>query len=243
MVISFAIGLAISCNLISSQGQSIDAISFADSKDVYVAARVIAEKVGMHVEYDVATKHLLLNRTPLTISKRLFDGTALVNVSELESLGFSVAWNQLHDVASVTCENSAVEIRFAPKRVEIDLSSQRLRAYQGNWMVFDTNISSGKSGKSTPVGSFIVGPTKQLMHRSQLYNNAPMPYSVQVNGNIFIHGFSSVPNRPASHGCIRMPIPAAKWFYSWVEIGTSVEITGTWTGTIAKKIDGQTNSA
>lgn len=58
-----------------------------------------------------------------------------------------------------------------------------------------------------------------------------MPYSVQVNGNIFIHGFSDVPRWPASHGCIRIPLtegnPARKFFY-WVSIGTPIKIVGEW---------------
>ena len=51
---------------------------------------------------------------------------------------------------------------------------------------------------------------------------------VQINGNVFIHGFSSVPNYPASHGCIRMPLTngnPAKFFYEWVQSGTPVSVT------------------
>ena len=60
-----------------------------------------------------------------------------------------------------------------------------------------------------------------------------MPYSVQVNGNVFVHGFSSVPRFPASHGCIRVPLDngnPAKQFFEWVEPGTPIEITGHWEG-------------
>jgi lipoprotein-anchoring transpeptidase ErfK/SrfK len=60
-----------------------------------------------------------------------------------------------------------------------------------------------------------------------------MPWSVQVNGNYFIHGFTSVPDRPASHGCIRLPLTGdnpAKRFFDWVAPGTPIEITGDWAG-------------
>jgi lipoprotein-anchoring transpeptidase ErfK/SrfK len=85
-------------------------------------------------------------------------------------------------------------------------------------------------GRRTPSGKFTAG-VKLRMHYSRLYDNAPMPYSVQVNGNYFIHGFTSVPDRPASHGCIRVPLTGenpAKLFFEWVEPGTPIEITGEW---------------
>jgi lipoprotein-anchoring transpeptidase ErfK/SrfK len=65
------------------------------------------------------------------------------------------------------------------------------------------------------------------MHRSSLYDDAPMPWSVQVDGNVFIHGFTSVPRRPASHGCIRMPMTGgnpARWFYQWIDRGVPIVI-------------------
>lgn len=112
-----------------------------------------------------------------------------------------------------------------PKRVEINLTSQTLRAYEGNRLVMKTRISSGRNG-ATPTGSFRAG-WKHADHYSSLYNNAPMPWSVQVSGNIFVHGFTSVPNYPASHGCIRVPITGtnpAKRFFNWVDSGTPIRI-------------------
>ena len=115
------------------------------------------------------------------------------------------------------------------KRVEIDKTQQVLRAYEGERLVLQSRVSTGR-GNSTPNGSYQV-QEKQRMHYSRLYHNAPIPYSVQVSGHYFIHGFSYVPNRPASHGCIRLPLTdgnPAKLFYDWVELGTPIEITGRW---------------
>ena len=116
------------------------------------------------------------------------------------------------------------------KRVEVDKSAQVLRAYENGQLVFQSRVSTGKWDGSTPNGSFVAGE-KSRMHYSRLFHNAPMPFSVQVNGNVFIHGFTQVPARPASHGCIRLPLSGsnpAKWFYEWVEPGTPIEVTGHW---------------
>ena len=48
-----------------------------------------------------------------------------------------------------------------------------------------------------------------------------------VHSNYFIrgyaiHGYASVPNYPASHGCLRVPIPNAAQIYDWVDIGDQI---------------------
>jgi len=113
-----------------------------------------------------------------------------------------------------------------PKRVEINLTEQKLRAYEGNRLVMQTRISSGRN-RGTPTGNFKAGAYKAENHYSSLYHNAHMPWSVQVHGNIFVHGFAEVPDYPASRGCIRVPITGnnpAKRFYNWVETGTPIRI-------------------
>ena len=119
-----------------------------------------------------------------------------------------------------------------PKHVVVDKTQQELVAYEGERVALRTHVSTGREGHRTPSGSFAASD-KEVMHYSRLYDDAPMPFSVQVHGNYFIHGFGSVPNHPASHGCIRMPMGGdnpAKRFFEWVEAGTPVEITGDWTG-------------
>jgi lipoprotein-anchoring transpeptidase ErfK/SrfK len=35
-----------------------------------------------------------------------------------------------------------------------------------------------------------------------------------------------VPNYPASHGCVRNPIPDSKFIYDWIELGMSIYVHG-----------------
>lgn len=120
----------------------------------------------------------------------------------------------------------------APSRqhVEIDKGTQTLSAYDGKKLVLRAHVSTGRTGKHTPSRTFTVNE-KERMHHSRLYHDAPMPFSVHLEGNYFIHGFTSVPSHPSSHGCIRLPMtgdnPARK-FYNWVQTGTPVHIFGQW---------------
>jgi L,D-transpeptidase catalytic domain len=124
--------------------------------------------------------------------------------------------------------------RPAGKWAEVDKTNQVLRAYAGRKLVLESPISTGKEGYATPNGTFAAGE-KSRMHHSDLYDNAPMPYSVQISGGYFIHGFSSVPAHPASHGCIRLPMEQAKQFFDWVEPGTPVIVTGKWPGRLTEE--------
>src|SRR5207245_8229709 len=163
--------------------------------------------------------------------RKLTNGTLLVPLDELQRAGATITWSDGGLQALVASDNKNIAIQFANKRVEVDLANQRLRAYQGARLVLDSAISTGREGKKTPSGEFAAGPVKSPMHRSRLYHNAPMPWSVQVHENIFIHGFRKVPRRPASHGCIRLPLAGAnpaKWFYDWIDVGTTVSIKGPW---------------
>jgi lipoprotein-anchoring transpeptidase ErfK/SrfK len=118
------------------------------------------------------------------------------------------------------------------KHVEIDKTRQVLRAFEGSRLILECHVSTGRWNRSTPAGHFTAG-VKSRMHYSRLYHNAPMPYSVQVTGNIFIHGFAYVPPWPDSHGCIRLPLDGdnpAKKFFQWIEPGTPIHIFGQWNG-------------
>jgi lipoprotein-anchoring transpeptidase ErfK/SrfK len=44
------------------------------------------------------------------------------------------------------------------------------------------------------------------------------------NGGIAFHGAPSVPAYPASHGCVRLPMPIAEWFPKVVKNGTAVYV-------------------
>ena len=212
--------------------EELDGISFADDPHMlFVPIEEIARTLGWEAHFDqeeISLNGHLLDAAHL---RKLTNGTLLVPLDELQGAGATITWSDDGMQALVASDNKNIAIQFANKRVEVDLANQRLRAYQGARLVLDSPISSGREGKKTPPGEFKAGPIKSRMHRSRLYHNAPMPWSVQVYENIFIHGFRKVPRHPASHGCIRLPLTGAnpaKWFYNWIDLGTPVSIKGHW---------------
>ena len=217
--------------------ETVGGVTFAGAAaTLYAPVRAVATALGWPLHWDESDTTLYLNNQEVTgdnTLRRLPDGTVLVAVGALRHLGATVSWDSEKSAATVRTEAASVLIARGDKRVQIDRSAQRLRAWQGDLLVLEMPVSTGRSGRRTPAGTFTAGPYKSRMHYSRLYDDAPMPYSVQVSGNIFIHGFTSVPERPASHGCVRMPLDGAnpaRWFYEWVDHGTPIHITGRWSG-------------
>src|SRR5713101_5050568 len=219
---------------VAAASEAIDGISFADDPHMlFVPVEEIASALGWEMQLDQESGQISLNGHPLDAARlrRLTNGSSLVPLDELEHAGATITWSDDGMQPLVARDHKKVAVQFANKHVEVDLANQRLRAYQGARLVLDSHISSGREGKKTPSGEFKSGPVKSPMHRSRLYHNAPMPWSVQVQENVFIHGFQKVPRHPASHGCIRLPLAGAnpaKWFYDWIDVGTPVSIRGHW---------------
>jgi lipoprotein-anchoring transpeptidase ErfK/SrfK len=96
--------------------------------------------------------------------------------------------------------------------VRIDKSSQRMSVIVNGEHRHTWAVSTGIYG--TPSGTFRPQSLARH-HRSTLYNNAPMPYSIFYDGNFAIHGTTHVSRLggPASRGCVRLhPANAAVLF-------------------------------
>ncbi len=140
-----------------------------------------------------------------------------------------------------------------PFRVEIDLSDQQASFYKGTVLVGKSWVATGKSGHTTPTGSFritektvdkrsnlygqIFGPDGEVVNESASsrkdpvpaggkFVGAPMPYWMRLTSyGIGMHvGAIPNPGSPASHGCIRMPEAIARLVFASSRVGTSVKI-------------------
>jgi lipoprotein-anchoring transpeptidase ErfK/SrfK len=118
-----------------------------------------------------------------------------------------------------------------PKRIEVDLSEQWLYAYNGDELIFDAPVSTGKDGFNTPTGSYKV----YLKYRSQTMRGSlggeswvvpDVPHVMYFNGSVALHGAYWHNNFGtgvrSSHGCVNLPLDAAAVLWDWAPEGTSV---------------------
>jgi peptidoglycan hydrolase-like protein with peptidoglycan-binding domain len=116
--------------------------------------------------------------------------------------------------------------------IEIDLTRQVLFVVEGDGKVSKILPVSSGNGEAftsegwtrhaiTPTGRFKVHRKLQAMRRSPL---GLLYYPVYYLDGIAIHGSPSVPARPASHGCVRIPMFAAVEFNEMTRIGMWVYV-------------------
>jgi lipoprotein-anchoring transpeptidase ErfK/SrfK len=81
----------------------------------------------------------------------------------------------------------------------------------------------------TPTGTYHIIGKGGAGCRSSRYpvgrGGAPMPYCMFFSKYYAIHGSYDVPNRNASHGCIRVTPSDARWLHSnFIRVGTTVVV-------------------
>jgi hypothetical protein len=133
-------------------------------------------------------------------------------------------------------ELEAIRNGAAPKprdtgyeHVEVDVDRQVLMLVKDDDSVRVLPVSTG-SGKEflddgqmsisyTPRGRFVVYDKTYGWENGQL---GSVYYANYITGGVAIHGYLSVPNQPASHGCIRIPMFAAREVSDLLPKGTIV---------------------
>jgi len=111
--------------------------------------------------------------------------------------------------------------------IDVDLTNQRVYAYEGNTVVNTFIVSTGTWQHPTVTGQY---------HIYVKYRSAPMsgpgyylpnvPYIMYfykgygLHGTYWHHNFGT----PMSHGCVNLKTDEAAWLYTWASVGTLVNV-------------------
>jgi cell wall hydrolase len=138
----------------------------------------------------------------------------------------------LDELEAIRTSNSPKAREPGYGHVEVDLDRQVLLVinddmYGGRVRVLPISSGSGKpfmdeaqtSIAYTPRGRFLVYDKVVGWEKGQFRS---MYYSNYISGGVAIHGYHTVPIQPESHGCIRIPIFAAREMSKLLPIGTIV---------------------
>lgn len=111
-------------------------------------------------------------------------------------------------------------IRFPThgRHIEADLSRQVIALVEGGRARRIYPVSSGAPGTPTVLGSF------KVYSKTPGTNAKGMVHSAYFFGGYATHGYASVPVFPASHGCLRLPVPDALSVFNWIMVGTPVDV-------------------
>ena len=134
------------------------------------------------------------------------------------------------------------------KRIEVDISKQQLRAYQGETVILTSLVSTGIDPNGTEQGRFHVRykePTEDMRGFTDTTGEVvwvvgdetpppagSIPYGVPDVPNVMyfnldaeaLHGAYWHNNfgQKMSHGCVNLPVDVAAFLYGWAPLGTQV---------------------
>lgn len=121
----------------------------------------------------------------------------------------------------------------ADDRAEVDVKHQLLYVYKNGRLVLTSHISSGSEQyyssqghtgfAHTPRGNF------RVYRKASGWETSPLGTLYKANyfdGGYAIHGEPSVPLRPASHGCVRVPMSTSTIVAKLLPLGTRVYVRG-----------------
>lgn len=139
------------------------------------------------------------------------------------------------DTAYVVTENgtygyiSTKCFEYLPKNkfVEVDISDQKTNLYENNEIIFSTSNVTGKDTTPTFEGYYDIDSKST---NETLMGGSFVDYWMPFNGGIGLHDADRWRNNyggeqyhnNGSHGCVNMPLNAAKTIYNNVNVGTRV---------------------
>lgn len=113
-----------------------------------------------------------------------------------------------------------------PKNLKLKLSTgaQRLYLVEGDTLILATPVTVGTAKTPTPLGNYtIYSKTEKRRRVSEPGSGYPMTYWMEFKPAYGLHwGF--VKDRPSTHGCVRLPIDAARKVFNLIPVGTPINI-------------------
>jgi hypothetical protein len=111
------------------------------------------------------------------------------------------------------------------KVIQVDLAIQLVTAFEEEKLVLSSRCSSGAKGTRTPLGEYHTyhkGPSIHMTNQGDavenLYDLPGVPWvSFFTSEGVAFHGtyWHNDFGRPRSHGCVNLPLQAAKFLYRW----------------------------
>lgn len=111
--------------------------------------------------------------------------------------------------------------------IEIDLSDQRLFAWQDDVQILETTVSTGRAEYPTVIGTFrIRTKLNSTRMRGPGYDTPDVPWTMYFFRGYAIHGtyWHNDFGIPVSHGCVNLPVDDAKQLFDWAQVGTKVVV-------------------
>ena len=165
----------------------------------------------------------IISSTLLRRPAALFAGAVVALTALDAALAAAIAQTKPPIVAAKMQELQQSDQRW----IQIDLSKQRLVAWEGGKPVYAVVVSTGKGSTPTRTGTFAIkSKHRSARMRGADYDVPNVPYTMYYHGGYAIHGayWHRRFGTPVSHGCINVAVNHSKWLFNWAAVGTPVVV-------------------
>ena len=159
--------------------------------------------------------------------------------------GFDLGWVKASETSAVsefwrhTTGGRYPSLNVPNLKIRVSVGKQRVTLLSGNKEIYTMLCSTGTYGNDTPYGNFAIQREKGLWfwsdstggaayYRSFLGHGVYLFHSITITGPGAINSFSARQGEKlgtrASHGCIRLSVADAIWFYNNIPYGTPVSV-------------------
>lgn len=159
--------------------------------------------------------------------------------------GFDLGWIKASETSAVsefwrhTTGGRYPSLNVPNLKIRVSVGKQRVTLLSGNKEIYTMLCSTGTYGNDTPYGNFAIQREKGLWfwsaknggaayYRSFLGHGVYLFHSITITGPGAIKSFSARQGEKlgtrASHGCIRLSVADAIWFYNNIPYGTPVSV-------------------
>lgn len=215
-----------------------DWLTWNESFEVSINSDAVTELVNSWAsKYNTSGKQKVLDSsygTPVTINKGSYGWKINVKNTATELMeairsGNSINKEPVYAMKAAAKGDPAKD--YGNSYVEINLGTQHLFLYVNGSLVIETDFVSGKvtNGNATPVGIYpITYKQSPAVLRGANYAS-PVTYWMPFNGGVGMHDATwrskfggNIYYNSGSHGCINLPLSAAKTIYANVSAGMPV---------------------
>ena len=170
---------------------------------------------------NVSSSNAYINYNSKTNSKK---NSVSVNKRKVKSKTSTVVANKTQTSASDNYTNNY--------KVIVKIGNETVDIYENNNLIKEMSCSTGTNEDPTPIGTYYTG-SKGYSFFSNKYNEGAYYWTsflgnylfhsipFDSNGNIINSEAQKLGSR-ASHGCVRLSMENAKWFYDTIPENTSV---------------------
>lgn len=213
-----------------------------DSLDIYSWKKIIFNRqledlrntplfmkgTSMHIG-----EFLWYNQADSIIKKYNTDTLDINSIKEISDISFPLIYDELSDKIPHDLDTLLTQDKFSEhKNKLIWIDSLIVVTKQEDWKYTVSYYIDGRLFLASYVSIWVWKATPQWLFsvkrkifdkRSIKYKNAPMPYALHLDGNIFIHQWY-IDWEKRSHGCVRLPWLYQEILYYSTKIWTKVLI-------------------